>query len=124
MREARAKVATTMQSGVGTGTVLAGFRVESLIGQGATGAVYLAADTRTGQRVALKLLTPELSEDERFRQRFMREAELAASLDHPHVVPILGFGEEAGRLYLVMAYVEGSDLRELLRSDAPLEPTR
>ena len=113
-----------MQSGVATGTVLAGFRVESLIGQGATGAVYLAEDTRTGDRVALKLLTPELSDDERFRQRFMREAELAASLDHPHVVPILSFGEEDGRLYLAMAYVEGSDLRELLRRDAPLEPTR
>ena len=113
-----------MQPSVGTGTVLAGFRVESLIGQGATGAVYLAADTRTGQRVALKLLTPELSEDERFRQRFMREAELAASLDHPHVVPIESFGEEDGRLYLAMAYVEGYDLRELLRRDGPLEAAR
>ena len=113
-----------MQSSVGTGTILAGFRVESLIGRGATGAVYLAVDTKTSQRVALKLLTPELSEDERFRQRFMREAELAASLDHPHVVPILSFGEEDGRLYLAMAYVEGYDLRELLRRDAPLEPTR
>ena len=81
-------------------------------------------DTRTRQRVALKLLTPELSEDERFRQRFMREAELAASLDHPHVVPILSFGEEDGRLYLAMAYVEGYDLRELLRRDGPLEPAR
>ena len=113
-----------MQSSVGTGTILAGFRVESLIGRGATGAVYLAVDTKTSQRVALKLLTPELSEDERFRQRFMREAELAASLDHPHVVPILSFGEEDGRLYLAMAYVEGYDLRELLRRDGPLEPAR
>jgi tRNA A-37 threonylcarbamoyl transferase component Bud32 len=113
-----------MQSSVGTGTILAGFRVESLIGQGGTGAVYLAVDTRTGQRVALKLLTPELSEDERFRQRFMREAELAASLDHPHVVPILSFGEEDGRLYLAMAYVEGYDLRELLRRDGPLQAAR
>ena len=113
-----------MQSSVGTGTILAGFRVESLIGRGATGAVYLAVDTKTSRRVALKLLTPELSEDERFRQRFMREAELAASLDHPHVVPILSFGEEDGRLYLAMAYVEGYDLRELLRRDGPLEPAR
>ncbi len=106
------------------GTVIAGFRVESLIGQGAMGAVYLAEDATTGRRVALKLLVPELTNDERFRQRFMREAEIAASLDHPHIVPTLTFGEEGGRLYLAMAYVEGSDLRELLLRDSPLEPTR
>ncbi len=113
-----------MQSVVGTGSVLAGFRVESLIGQGAMGAVYLAADAKTGHRVALKVLTPELSEDERFRQRFLREAEIAGSLDHPHIVPILSFGEEEHRLFLAMAYVEGSDLRELLRRDGPLDPPR
>lgn len=113
-----------MQPSVDTGTVLAGFRVESLLGQGAMGAVYLAQDTATGRPVALKLLTPELSEDERFRQRFMREAEIAASLDHPDVVPILSFGEEDGRLYLAMAYVEGADLRELLRREGPLDVTR
>jgi len=113
-----------MQSQVGTGTVLAGFRVESPIGQGAMGAVYLAEDTKAGRRVALKLLSPELSGDERFRQRFMREAEIAATLDHPHIVPTLRFGEEGGRLFLAMAYVEGSDLRELLRHEGPLEPTR
>jgi hypothetical protein len=113
-----------MQSVIRTGAVLAGFRVESLIGQGAMGAVYLAVDTKAGGHVALKLLTPELSVDERFRQRFMREAELAASLEHPHVVPILSFGEEEGRLYLAMAYVQGTDLRELLRREGALEPTR
>ena len=113
-----------MQSMIRTGAVLAGFRVESLIGQGAMGAVYLAVDTKAGGRVALKLLTPELSADERFRQRFMREAELAASLEHPHVVPILSFGEEDGRLYLAMAHVEGTDLRQLLRREVTLEPTR
>nr|MBA2293655.1 serine/threonine protein kinase [Actinomycetota bacterium] len=89
-----------------------------------TGVVYLAKDTRTGQPVALKVLTPELSDDKRFRQRFMREAELAGSLDHPRVVPILSFGEEAGRLHLAMGYVEGSDLRELLQREAPLESAR
>ena len=113
-----------MESVIGTGAVLAGFRVESLIGQGAMGAVYLAVDMKAGGRVALKLLTPELSADERFRHRFMREAELAASLEHPHVVPILSFGEEDGRLYLAMAHVEGTDLRQLLRREVTLEPTR
>src|SRR5688500_17216174 len=102
-----------MPSEIHAGAVLAGFRVGALIGQGAMGAVYLADDAKAGRRVALKVLTPGLSEDERFRQRFLREAELAASLDHPHVVPILGFGEEEGRLYLAMDYVDGADLREL-----------
>ena len=113
-----------MQTDARLGAVLAGFRVKSLIGQGAMGAVYLAEDTKTGQRVALKLLVPELTEDERFRQRFMREAEIAASLDHPHTVPTLTFGEENGRLFLAMTYVEGSDLRELLRREGRLEATR
>ena len=72
-----------MPSDTHVGTVVAGYRVESLIGQGAMGAVYLAHDGKTDRRVALKLLTPELTEDERFRQRFMREAEIAASLDAP-----------------------------------------
>ena len=124
MRDSRAKLTQAMQSIMRTGTILAGFRVESLIGQGGTGAVYLAEDMRTARRVALKLLTPELAEDARFRQRFMREAQLAASLDHPHVVPIESFGEQDGRIYLAMAYVEGSDLRELLRHDGRLEPSR
>jgi serine/threonine protein kinase/ABC-type transport system substrate-binding protein len=113
-----------MRSQVPTGTVLAGFRVESLIGEGAMGAVYLAEDTRTGERVALKVLAPELARDERFRQRFLRESQLAASLDHPHIVPTLASGEENGTLYLAMAYVEGSDLRDLLRREGRLEPER
>src|SRR5256712_3517746 len=88
------------------------------------GTVYLAEETRTGRRVALKLLAPELARDERFRRRFLRETELAASLDHPHVVPTLASGEEEGTLYLAMAYVEGSDLRKLVRRDGRLEPER
>lgn len=109
---------------VRTGTMLAGFRVESLIGRGAMGSVYLAVETPSGRRVALKLLTPELTGDDRFRQRFMREAEIVASFQHAHIVPILTFGEEDGHLYLAMAYVEGSDLHELLRRDGRLEPGR
>jgi len=112
-----------MQSSTPTGTVLAGFRVEAPIGEGAMGAVYLAADS-TGRRVALKLLSPELARDERFRRRFLRESELAGSLDHPHIVPTLAAGDDNGVLYLAMAYVEGSDLRELLRREGRLEPRR
>jgi serine/threonine-protein kinase len=113
-----------MPSELRTGDLVAGFRIESLIGQGAVGSVYLAEDTRSGDRVALKLLSTELTEDERFRQRFLRESELAASLNHPHIVPTLASGEEAGRLYLAMEYVEGSDLRGVLRHEGSLETTR
>lgn len=109
---------------VRTGTVLAGFRVESLLGEGAMGRVYLSEETTTGRRVALKLLAPELARDERFRRRFLRETELAASLNHPHVVATIASGEEDGTLYLAMAYIAGSDLRKLLRSEAPLDPER
>jgi predicted Ser/Thr protein kinase len=109
---------------VPTGTILAGYRVGSLIGEGAVGAVYLAQDTRTGSQIALKLLTPELARDERFRRRFLRESKLAARLDHPHVVPTLAAGEEDGVLYLAMAYISGSDLREVLRREGRLDPQR
>jgi tRNA A-37 threonylcarbamoyl transferase component Bud32 len=113
-----------MRLDVRTGTVVAGFRVESLLGEGAMGTVYLAEELSTGRRVALKLLSPELARDERFRRRFLRETELAASLDHPHVVPTIASGEEDGTLYLAMAHIEGSDLRKLLRRESPLEPER
>jgi ABC-type transport system substrate-binding protein/predicted Ser/Thr protein kinase len=114
----------SMQPEVRAGSVIAGFRVESLLGRGAVGTVYLAEQTGTGHRVALKLLAPELARDERFRRRFLRETELAATLSHPHVVRTAGSGEEGGDLYLAMDYVDGADLRELLRREGRLEPER
>jgi serine/threonine-protein kinase len=113
-----------MRSAVTAGTTLAGFRLESLIGEGAMGAVYLAEDTRRGGPVAVKVLVPQLAQDDRFRRRFLRESQLAASLDHPHIVPIVTAGEEDGVLYLAMRHIEGSDLRELLRRKGRLEPVR
>jgi tRNA A-37 threonylcarbamoyl transferase component Bud32 len=113
-----------MRSHVTAGTILVGFRVDRLIGEGATGEVYLAEDATHGNRVALKVLAPELAHDDRYRERFLRESSLAASLDHPHIVPIVAAGEEDGLLYLAMAYVEGSDLRELLRREGALKPER
>jgi len=106
------------------GAIFAGFQVEKVIGSGAMGDVYLAEDTRSGDRVALKVLRAELTEDERFRQRFEREAAIAGSLDHPGVVRTVAAGEADGRLYLAMEYVEGSNLREILRTDAPLDVER
>ena len=97
------------------GSELLGYRVEALLGQGGMGVVYRAYDRRLKRRVALKLLAPELAENERFRERFLRESELAASLDHPGIVPIFEAGEVDGQLYIAMRYVDGSDLTALLR---------
>src|SRR5215470_15253854 len=105
-----------MRAEIPTGTVVAGFRVVSQIGEGAMGAVYLA-EAPDGARVALKLLEPELAANERFRQRFLRESEVAASLHHPNIVPTVSSGEEGGRLYLAMAYIKGADLRRILRAE-------
>ena len=113
-----------MPSQVSTGDIVAGFRVSSLVGRGAVGSVYLAFDVDHGGRVALKLLGDELTQDERFRQRFLRESEIAATLDHPNIVRTLASGADGGRLYLAMEYVDGSDLRELLRRDGRLDPGR
>jgi streptogramin lyase len=101
-----------------------GYRPEELVGQGGMGVVYRARDLRLKRTVALKLMAPELATDERFRERFAREAELAMSLEHPNVVPIHDAGELDGRLYLVMRFVEGTDLRTLLRDEGALEPRR
>src|SRR6266496_2934097 len=88
------------------------------------GRVYLAEDTRLGRKVALKLLDPELAEDERFRERFVRESRLAASLDHPNVVPIFEAGEHDGVLFIAMRFVEGTDLARVIEDEGPLDPQR
>jgi ABC-type transport system substrate-binding protein/DNA-binding beta-propeller fold protein YncE/predicted Ser/Thr protein kinase len=119
-----ATLVARLRAEVATGTVVAGFRVESLIGEGGVGAVYLAEEATTGNRVALKLLPRALARDERFRRRFLRESKLAASLEHPHVVPIVAAGEADGVLYLAMAHIEGPDLRDLLRREDRLDPDR
>jgi hypothetical protein len=87
------------------------------------GVVYRAYDLRLKRTVALKLIAPGLALDERFRERFARETELAMSLEHPNVVPIYDAGDVDGRLYLAMRLVD-SDLRKLLRTEGGLEPAR
>ena len=84
------------------------------------GVVYLAEHERLKRKVALKVLAPELADDERFRERFIRESELAASLDQPNVLPVYDAGEQAGHLFIAMRYVDGADLRELI-DESPLE---
>ncbi len=106
------------------GSELHGYRLEALIGRGGMGVVYRAHDPRLKRDVALKLLAPELAEDRAFRDRFLRESELAAALEHPNVVPIHDVGETDGQLFIVMRLVEGRDLRALLREGGKLEPWR
>jgi serine/threonine protein kinase len=116
--------ADPMQPVLAVGTEIAGYRVEAFISRGGMAVVYRAQDRRLGRRVALKLLAPELSQDERFQQRFLRESRLAASLDHPNIIPVYEAGEANGLLYIVMRYVEGSDLKDLLEREGPLDLAR
>ena len=106
------------------GTTVAGYKVEALIGRGGMGAVYRAQEEGLGRKVALKVIAPELAQDERFRERFLRESRIAASLDHPHVIPIYQAGDEDGLLFLAMRYVEGYDLANLVAEEGALEPKR
>jgi YVTN family beta-propeller protein len=112
------------QAEVELGAEFLGYRIEEQIGHGGMGVVYRAYDLRLKRTVALKLVTPELALDERFRERFARETELAMSIEHPNVVPIHDAGDVAGRLYLAMRLVAGTDLRKLLRAEGALEPSR
>jgi streptogramin lyase len=103
------------------GTLLAGYRIESLIGRGGMSVVYLAHHEGLERKAALKLLAPELAENEAFRQRFIRESRMAAGLDHPNVIPVYDAGEADGLLYIAMRYVRGSDLKTLLAEQGPLD---
>ena len=112
-----------MAARLSPGTLVAGYRIESVLGRGAMGEVYRALDA-SGRVVALKILDDALERDERFRQRFFQESTVAARLDDPHVVQTLDAGEDGGRLYLALELIEGSDLRRLLDSEGRLEPGR
>jgi hypothetical protein len=106
------------------GSELAGYRIEVPIGRGGMGVVYRAEQLRLGRKVALKLLAPELAENQGFRARFEHESRLAAALDHPNIVPLFEAGEADGLLFISMRYVEGTDLRALLSKQGRLEPER
>jgi tRNA A-37 threonylcarbamoyl transferase component Bud32 len=101
------------------GTEFAGYRIERTLGRGGMGVVYLAEHDRLKRKVALKVLAHELADDQRFRERFVRESELAASLDEPNVLPVYDAGEHEGGLYIAMRYVVGTDLRGLI-DESPL----
>jgi len=106
------------------GSMVSNYRVERLLGSGAMGTVYLAHDVHLERPVALKLLAAELARDERFRERFLRESRTAARLEHPAIVPIYAAGEAEGTLFLAMRYIEGSDLRDIIKRQGPLDSDR
>lgn len=98
------------------GAVVAGYRVERVLGSGGMGSVYLVANPELPRRDALKLLSTELSHNEQFRSRFIREADVASQLSHPNIVTIYRRGQtEDGRLWITMQYVDGIDADEALR---------
>ena len=106
------------------GSVFAGHRVEALVGRGGMGVVYRARHLELDRTVALKVIGSDQLEDPAIRERFLREARAAASVDHPHVIPLHYAGEEDGVAFLVMRFVEGDDLRGLVRREGPLAPAR
>ena len=106
------------------GREIAGYHVEELLGRGGMGIVYRAEHVRLGRRVAFKVVAPEISNDPRFRERFLRESRTAGSIDHPNVVPIYDAGEADGVLYMAMRLVEGTDLGTLIEREGRLEPGR
>jgi serine/threonine protein kinase len=104
------------------GATFADYRIDELIGRGGMGVVYRATDMALERSVALKLLAPDLARDESFRRRFAGESKVAASLDHPNVIPIYHAGEFDDVLYLAMRFVRGDDLRVRLHRGGRLEP--
>ncbi len=104
------------------GQDFAGYRLRAVLGRGGMSVVYEAENVRLGNTVALKVLAPELSTDDVFRARFLKESRLAASLNHPNVIPIYDTGPCGELLYIAMRYVAGSDLRTVLNRQERISP--
>jgi serine/threonine protein kinase len=104
------------------GDELAGYRLRGVLGRGGMSVVYEAENPRLGSTVALKVLAPELATNDLFRARFLRESRIAASLNHPNVIPIYDMGAHEDLLFIAMRYVVGSDLRAVLKANRVLTP--
>jgi predicted Ser/Thr protein kinase len=104
--------------------IFGAYDIQREVGRGGMGVVYLATDQRLGRRVALKVIVPELAADPQFRQRFEREARVAATLEHPHVVPVYEAGEQDGSLFIAMRFIDGRDLATEVRDHGRLAPDR
>jgi len=104
------------------GDEFAGYRLRAVVGRGGMSVVYQAENPRLGSVVALKVLAPEIATDDVFRARFLEESRIAASLNHPNVIPIYDMGPCDDLLYIAMRYVAGTDLRAMLKKHSPLPP--
>jgi serine/threonine protein kinase len=100
----------------------ANYELESEVGRGGMGVVYCARDKRLKREIAIKILPPELSFRADIRQRFLREAETAAQLNHPNIVPIYTVEERDNLVYFVMAYIKGDNLGQRLQQHGPIPP--
>ena len=109
---------------IAVGGIFAGHRIEAVAGRGGMGVVYRATQLDLDRVVALKVIAPSLMADDGIRRRFVRESRVAASLEHPNVIPIHYAGEADGIAYIVMRFVEGDDLRHLIRRGGPMPPAR
>jgi len=98
------------------------YRLERRLGRGAMGAVYLAHEFALDRDVAIKVLPPELANAPQMRERFRREARIAARLSHPNIVPLYTFGEVSGLVYFVMGYIAGESLASRLKNHGPYSP--
>src|SRR5438128_7708823 len=107
------------------GSVVDGrYKVVARLGAGGMADVYLAEDQQLGRKVALKLLHHRFAENPGFVERFRREAQAAAGLQHPNVVSVYDRGAHDGTYYIAMEYLPGRSLKQLIRQEAPLEPIR
>ena len=113
------------ESGPQIGDVIGGFKLQSRLGEGGMGVVWLAEETEgEKRRAALKVLPHELADNEELRERFLREGKYATRVKHPNIGEIYGAGEQDGQLWLAMRYLEGTDLATVLRRGGPLQPRR
>jgi hypothetical protein len=110
--------------GFAAGLHVAGYRLEGEIGRGSIALLYRARDERLGRLVALKIMAPELADDETFRPWFVQELRAVTSVRHPHLMPVFEAGEADGMLYLAMRYVPAGDARSLARREGPMPPWR
>ena len=104
------------------GDEFASYRVRSVLGRGGMSVVYQAENLRLSSVIALKVLAPELAADDVFRARFLEESRIAASLNHPNVIPIYDMGSQDDLLYIAMRYVSGTDMRQMIKKRGRILP--